>query len=265
MPYAQRDDAKVHYESTGSGPSLTLVMGLGGAGNWWFAQVPELSKHFRVVTLDNRGTGTTESETTNLTMDIMADDVAAVLDAAGIEHTHLLGISMGGMISQHVALRYPGRIDKLILCCTTAGGMTAVQPPPEVVEQLTAIAAPGGDPLQAMLQVATVVFSEEYRSTRIHELVSAMIENQIVPPSQATLANQIGAVMMHDTYDRLGEIAAPTLVMTGDADILIPPENSKILAEQIPQAELRLFPGCGHGFNLEAADQFNRAVEAFLS
>jgi len=265
MPFAQTEDAKIHYEITGSGPSLTMVMGLGGAGNWWFAQVPELSKHFRVVTLDNRGTGTTESETTDLTMDIMADDVAAVLDAADIARTHLLGISMGGMISQHVALRHSGRIDRLILCCTTAGGMTAVQPPPDVVEQLTAIGTPGADPLQAMLQVATVVFSEGYRSTRIHELVNAMIENQIMPPSQATLANQIGAVMMHDTYGRLGEIAAPTLVMSGDADILIPPENSKILAERIPHAELRLFPGCGHGFNLEAADEFNQAVEAFLS
>ena len=118
---------------------------------------------------------------------------------------------------------------------------------------------------QAMLQVATIVFSESYRTTRIHELVNAMIENHIVPPSQATLANQIGAVMMHDTYDRLGEITAPTLVMTGDADVLIPPANSEILAERIPNAELRCFAGCGHGFNLEAADDFNRAVEAFLS
>ncbi len=264
MTFAQTDNAKIYYETRGSGTPLTLVMGLGGTSQWWFPQTPVFAEHYNVIVLDNRGVGRTETANPNFTMQDMAADVIAVLDAAGIEKTHLCGISMGGMIAQHVALDYGDRIDKLILSCTLPGGMKSIQPAPEVAEAL--ILADGDDDLlQAFQATAAILFPPAYLAEHMAELMMTFAEQQILPPSKDALAAQLGAVMGHDTFDRLGEITHPTLILHGDADVLVPPKNSELLARGIPHSTLELFPGNGHALNIQSKDEFNRAILEFLA
>ncbi len=263
MAFTENHGAKLYYDTQGAGTPLTLVMGLGGTSGWWFAQTPAFAERHNVILLDNRGTGRTQTSDPNYTMELMADDVIAVLDAAGIEKTHLCGISMGGMISQHVALRHPHRVDRLVLACTTPGGMNAVHPSPEVVEALT-MQGDGEDLLQAFQAVAGILFPADYLNENMAPLMMMFAEQGLMPPTKLTLANQIGAVMGHDTYDRLGEIHHETLVVHGEADVLVPPGNADILAERIPNARLQLFADGGHGFNIQFRDEFNTAILDFL-
>ena len=264
MPFAQTDNTRIYYETHGNGPALTLVMGLGGTSQWWFPQTPVFAEHYGVVVLDNRAVGRTEIASADFTMRDMATDVIAVLDAAGIEKTHLCGISMGGMIAQHVALDYADRVEKLVLSCTLPGGMKSVQPAPEVAEALT-LAEEGGDLLQAFQATAAILFPPEYLAEHMAELMMMFAEQQILPPSKDALAAQLGAVMGHDVFDRLGEIAQPTLILHGDADVLVPPKNGELLAHGIPNSKLELFPGNGHALNIQSKDKFNRAVLDFLA
>ena len=264
MPFAQTDDAKIYYETHGSGTPLTLVMGLGGTSQWWFPQTPVFAQHYNVVVLDNRGVGRTETTHPDFTTRDMAADVIAVLDAAGIEKTHLCGISMGGMIAQYVVLDHGDRIDRLILSCTLPGGMESVQPAPEVAEALT-LAEDDGDLLQAFQATASILFPPEYLAEHMTELMMMFAEQQILPPSKDALAAQLGAVMKHDTFDRLGEIANRTLILHGDADVLVPPQNSELLAQGIQHSTLKVFPGNGHALNIQSKDEFNRTILDFLA
>ncbi len=265
MPFANSKDARIYYESQGSGMPVTMIMGFGGSSGWWFSQTPALSEHFNVITLDNRGTGETETERDDISMDDMADDVAAVLDDAGVHKTHLVGISMGGMIAQNVVLRHSDRIEKLALCATLPGGIHSVSPTPEVAEVLTSVGQTDQpDILEAFNNIANILFPPEYLAEHAAELLTEIASNNVPPPSFMTLVNQLGAIMQHDTYDKLPTITQETLVMTGDADVLVPPQNSEIIAGQIPNARLKVFPGCGHGLNVQAKDEFNRELIDFL-
>jgi 3-oxoadipate enol-lactonase len=137
MPFAENQGTRIYWEEEGRGVPVLLIMGLGLPSYLWHRTRPLIAKQYRAITLDNRGVGRSDVPAGPYPISLMASDAAAVLDAAGAERVHVLGISMGGMIAQEFALQHPERVQSLILGCTTSGGPDAVQAEPEVLEIMT--------------------------------------------------------------------------------------------------------------------------------
>jgi 3-oxoadipate enol-lactonase len=262
MPKKTVRDIEIYYEVHGKGFPLVLIRGLGSNADHWYAQIPAFSSHFSVVCFDNRGIGRSQKSDEASTISMMADDTVALMDSIGISRAHILGISMGGMIAQQIALRYPSRVHGLVLACTHCGGYHAVRTSEEIAKIFVEYILTGSQ--EAAQKAAPSIFTERTLKER-PEVVQRYSEiSQRFPPDPATLINQWKAVQGHDTWAELPKIEAPTLVLTGSEDILIPPENATILTERIPNARLQVIEGGGHQFLVEQADAFNRAVLDFL-
>ena len=266
MPQATVGDISIHYDVRGEGEPLVLINGYGGNSRAWFLEIPTFSPEFRVVTFDNRGTGDTDKPDITYTMAMMADDVSGLLDALDIEAAHVYGVSMGGMIAQEFTLRYPNRVISLVLGCTTCGGRQAVRAGPEVTAYLfDADRMKGLAPEEAARQSLPFLFTQEYIDAN-PELMQVIVAGRMAKPTPLqSYLRQAEAIFGHDTYDRLPDITAPTLVIAGTADRLVPVENSRLLASRIPNAELVLLEGMGHGYLVQAAEEANKAIHDFLS
>jgi 3-oxoadipate enol-lactonase len=265
MPLARLADVSIYYEVHGTGEPLVLIMGLGGSSALWLRQVPVFSRQYRVVTFDNRGTGQSDKPDISYTMEIMAGDLAGVLDAIGIHTAHVFGVSMGGMVAQHFVLLHPGRVNSLILGCTTCGGPISAIPDIETISLLFDMERWRALPLEERArEMLPFLLSQDFidnNPSLIQHLIAIMKEHS-TPLHGYT--RQAEAIMRHDTYERLAEIKAPTLVIAGDADKLVPIENSRILASRIAKAELVILKNMGHGFNIEAADETNKFILDFI-
>jgi 3-oxoadipate enol-lactonase len=266
VPKARIGDINIYYEVYGNGHALALIMGLGGGIPWLLRQIPALSQQYQVVAFDNRGTGATDAPDTPYSMEMMAADLYGLLEHVGVETTHIFGISMGGMIAQHFALLYPQKVTSLILGATTCGGSHRVSPDTEAIKVLFDLEnMQKMSPEERAAQTLPFVFSKEFIDNNqpiIQELLVKMVGH--ITPLHGYI-RQAQAIMGHDTYERLPHIKAPTLVLAGDADKLVPVENSRIIASRIPNAELVILKNMGHGFNIEAADEVNRVVLRFLN
>jgi len=265
MPTVKVGDVNIYYEVHGDGEVLILIMGLGGSLEWWFRQVPVFSRQYRVVAFDNRGSGRSDAPDIPYTMEMMAGDVAGLLEAIDVKAAHVFGLSMGGMIAQHFALRYPERVTSLILGATTFGGPHRVMPDVEAIKVLFDMEHMQRlTPEERQRETLPFVMSQEFIDKNpdlIQQLMTKMMEH-ITPPHG--YMRQVEAVIGHETYERLPEIKVPTLVIAGDADRLVPVENSRLIASRILKAELVILKNMGHGFNIEAADEVNKAVLRFL-
>lgn len=254
MPYAKLDEISIYFEVHGDkGSPLLLIHGLGSSiADWSLEWIRLLSMQHVVIIFDNRGVGRSDKPTTPFTMMDFASDAAGLLDNLQIDRAHVFGCSLGGMIAQHVILNYPARVQSLILACTSS-----VWEHPKFVaptqEVLTQLAKPtSGDREQDIRDGWQIMhpptFIESHRNWLEQELQKSLALEYPETPDYAR-ALQMGAVLnSHSTYDKLSQIMCPTLVQTGTADVLIPPENSRILAELIPNARLIEYPGYGHGF-----------------
>lgn len=241
-----------------------MIMGLRRNVEWWYRQVPDLSKYFKVLIFDNRGSGRTEKPVMDYSIRLFADDTAGLMEAHDIKKAHILGVSMGGYIAQELTINYPERVRSLILGCTSAGGKRAVLMSPERLKKFTA--NEGLSPEQILQKDMDIYFSDKFvqeNPERIKEFIE--ISLRYYQPPDAFM-RQFNACLRHDTVNRLNQITVPTLIASGDDDPLIPPENSRILKEIIPHSELILFPGRRHCFFLEGAERFNRmAINFFKS
>jgi pimeloyl-ACP methyl ester carboxylesterase len=262
MPLARVRDIEMYYEVHGEGFPLVLIRGFGSNADHWYCQVPVFSQQFRVVVFDNRGVGRSDRPDHPYTIPMMAEDTVGLMDVVGIPCAHVLGISMGGMIAQEIALRQPGQVKGVVLACTHCGGFRAM-PPAQRVSEIFAEYIESGSPAAA-LKVLTCLFTE--RTLReAPDLVKEYAEVSARHPAETrVLLHQWEAIRGHDTWERLARIKSPTLVTTGDDDVLIPPENSRVLAERIPGARLEIIRGGGHQFVVEQAAVFNRVVMEFL-
>jgi pimeloyl-ACP methyl ester carboxylesterase len=252
----------MYYEIHGEGESLLLIRGLGSTCDGFKAQVEGLSPYFRVVSFDNRCVGRSDQPREPFTIADMADDTAALLDALGIESAHVFGVSLGGMVAQELVLRHPKKVRLLALACTHAGPRMAVRSPDWAVRTFNeSREMPRAEALRSSVPI---LFSRKTIAER-PELIDdtlAVMANNNQPTSSYLL--QLGAVMQHDTFDRLSGIAHKTLVLTGTEDTLVDPGNSRQIAELIPGARLIEFKDTGHVFFTESPGEVNRALVSFF-
>ena len=262
MPSRKVNNIEIYYEIHGQGDPLVLIMGLRRNAEWWYCQIPALSKHFKILVFDNRGAGRSDKPKIDYSIRLFADDTAGLIESLGMKKAHILGLSMGGYIAQELAINYPHIVKSLILACTGPGGERAVLISPERLKKFTA--NEGLSPEQILEKDMDIYFSDKFiteHSEKITEFIE--ISLRYYQPPDAFM-RQFAACLKHDTVKRLQRITVPTLIMSGDDDLLVPPENSRILKEFIPHAELNFFRGKRHCFFIEEADQFNQKVVSFL-
>ncbi len=263
MPYVTSSDgARIHYEVHGAGPPVLLIMGLGSNAYGWYRTIPWLAPHYEVIAFDNRGTGRSDVPDGAYSIAQMAADAAAVLDATGHTAAHVVGASLGGMIAQRFALAFPDRVGSLVLVCTTPGGPHSVRAGDEV---LSALVQGGDDPSTVYRRNAWFLYSETTRSAFPERIEEDLVYRNKIPTAPAGYLGQLQAAMGHDTWEELARIAAPTLVVHGDADVLIPTENGRLLAARIGGAELVIIPGAGHMLHSDGGDAVRDAVLDFLT
>lgn len=257
-------DLDVCCEVVGDGYPIVLIMGLTANMDWWDPElVDTLSKNYRVLMFDNRGAGRTVTPREGeFSSELFADDTAGLMKAKGIERANILSMSMGGMIAQELALKYPERVNKLALSCTFCGGKHMVQASNEVQKML--VDRSGG--LEGIFErVLKLMFPRDYLDAN-PEFVERFKERFLRAPTSAYNAmRQFMACMRVSTYDRLSTITHPTLVACGTDDILIPPENSRLIAKRIPDAKLVEYQGSGHGFMTQARNAFLKDLLGFLA
>ena len=254
--------AKIYYETFGeSGPWVVLIQGLGLSSRFWFDLPDRLVKDTptcRVVILDNRGVGRTDRPSGAYRMADMADDVVSVLDAAGIDRAYVVGISMGGMIAQHVAIRHPKRVAGLVLMATTPGMPHGRLPSPRALATLLSI--PLTPKKRAGLALSRILLPKKHQS-RAKELMWRWPAALAAEPTHPrAFFSQFAAVIRHSTGFRLRGITCPTIVITGAEDILVPTHNSRILAKKIPTATLEILDDVAHGIPLMDERVVHRAL-----
>ena len=263
MPMIKVNDIQMYYEMHGQGFPLLLIMGLKRNTEWWYRQIPHLSRHFRVIAFDNRGAGRSDKPASDYSIPLFANDTATLMDALRIQKAHVLGISMGGYIAQELAISRSDLVQGLVLGCTSCGGPKAVLMSEETRNAY--VANEGLTLKQILRKDMHIYFSDEYIANHPKQIAQFVeISMRHVQPPEAFF-RQFNACLGHDTVDRLCDIEAPTLIMAGDDDHLVPTENSRILKKLMPEAELHLYPGKRHVFFIEEHEKFNRNVTDFLN
>lgn len=262
MPLAQCGEIKIEYHIEGDGPPLLMLRGLGGqASTWGEPLLSGLRDNFTVIRMNHRGIGLSETTDEPFTMRTLADDAAALLEAIDIDRAHVFSVSMGGMVAQELALNHPERVNGLILGCTFPGGPNAITASPEVITLLLS------DP--------SLSAADQARRSWPTMTTQAMIDDGVfleemlrigleVPTPPEVIGQQVAAVQGFDAYDRLPSINRPTLIIHGDADILVPAENGRILHERIPGSTLEIVAGGAHMFFWEQPEKTAKLISEFL-
>jgi len=268
MPFAiGPGKTRIHYETYGTkGPWVVLIQGLGLSSRFWFDVPSELSEGpapWRVVTLDNRGVG--ESDRPYLPryfMGTMADDVAAVLDHAKIARAYVVGISLGGMIAQHVALRHPSKVAGLVLIATSAGFPFMRMPLARDLLAFMALPFNGGLRPQGAVGAAFARLLLSGKDVaRSKELLAGWPQalHDHPTPMRIYLAH-FGSILSHNAGWRLGRVTCPTVILAGDDDTLLPLDNARALARRMPGSHLEVVPG-GHILHANNPESVRRALE----
>jgi pimeloyl-ACP methyl ester carboxylesterase len=263
MPKMRVNGIDLHYVEAGSGDPLLLIMGFGGDHLAWAFQVPAFSANYRVISFDNRGAGQSSVPDEPYTTRMMADDAVGLLDVLGIERAHVLGVSMGGMIAQEVALSHRQRVRSLQLHCTYArpdrymlalmDAWRSVRSKATPEEWLRTI---------ALWLFAPVTFVER------PDFIEAVIQTGLANPHPFSLTGffrQGDAVRGHEALERLPGLTCPTLVSVAEHDILVPPRFAREVASAIPRADFRVIDRAAHAYFWERADAFNTVCLDFLA
>lgn len=262
MPRALNGSAALHWQEQGEGEPLLLIMGLGGSSQAWYRLLPHLDGRLRVVSFDNRGTGQSSRVCGRLTLGDMVADALAVMDDAGLDDAHVLGVSMGGMIAQRIALDHPGRVRSLILGCTTPQAGAGIPP----WRLISAAAVRGLAPGLATSLLVPALYAERTRREAPERIEQDLeLRRRDATPPQTILAQML-AVATHDTRARLGELEGlPVTVIHGDEDALVPVQRGRQLAKLIPGAQLAEIPGTGHLLLTDAEAAVLAAIDTHLT
>jgi pimeloyl-ACP methyl ester carboxylesterase len=243
-------------------PWLVLIQGMGFDRFGWEPVLRKLRRHFRLVLVDNRGCGRSDRPPGLFAVADMAGDIVAVLDAAGIRRAHVLGVSLGGMVAQELAVTHSERVDGLVLACTTPGWPFAYPMPDASVRLILATAGLAAE----VARRRHIENALSARTVQDHpELVDQLIELQGSQPADPRARSaQAAAGALYAGRLRQARIGARTLVLHGGADTVVDPRNGRLLADRIPDARLVTFPDLGHLLFWEDPDGFTAAVTSFL-
>lgn len=263
MALTEAGDITMEYYVEGGGPPLLLIMGFGGqASSWGEPFLAELRPHFTVIRFSNRGTGQSDRPDVQPTVRTMADDAARLLEAIGIERAHVMGISMGGMIAQELAINHPQGVAGLVLGCTSCGLGHAHHAKPEVVALLAP--APGLSREEQIRKAWPAMCAPAFLESGAAFLEEMLQSSLVYPTPIDTLMKQMVAVQGFDARERLSQITAAALVVHGDADELMPLAHGELLHRLLPGSELRVLPGAGHMFFWEQPRESAKVVVEFL-
>lgn len=262
MPKVSVNGLGLFYESEGVGEPVVLIPGF-AAGRWiWFKQTAELSRKFRVIVFDPRGVSASDKPEGSQTIGLLADDIAHLLKKIDIESAHIVGASFGGFVAQEFALQYPAMTRKLVLCCTSFGGPNHVAPDRETL--LALASTKGLNSEERMRANLLLAFTPEYLETQTAEVDHVVHLRATNEVPEHIYMNQLQAAVSFNAESRVERIASPTLVLSGDADVIVPVQNSRNLAAKIPGAQLQIIKGGSHTFFIEQAEEFNQIVSDFL-
>jgi pimeloyl-ACP methyl ester carboxylesterase len=263
MRFARVNGVRLAYRMQGEGPPLVLIMGYRLNSEAWPASFMEaLARQFTVITLDNRGTGQSDKPVTGYAIANMARDVFELLGELGITSAYLFGYSMGGAIAQEFVRLFPERVKGLILCATMCGGPQATYARQSAVRVMRNLE--GLTPEGAARGIWKVTYAPDYLANN-RELVENQMRREIAYPTPLHAADlQFQAFAEFDGSKALADIGCPTLLLTGEIDELISPQNSRMMVKLISGAELIVIPGCGHRVMWEAADECTSIVSQFL-
>lgn len=255
---ATNGDVRIAYEVRGAGEPLLLMHGL-GYGRWgWEPVLGPLADDFLVLFYDNRGIGESDVPAGPYNARQLAEDAVAVLDAAGVERADVVGTSLGGMAAQELAISFPERVSRLVLACTTPGGLSSHPMPEQTVDLM--LAAPTLPPETALRRFVENALSPGAPDDLVERILALRLQNPFDPRGWQA---QAAAGMTFEALDRISGIQAPTLVVTGTEDVVVDPRNSELLTDRIQDARLERVPG-GHLFFWEDPSRFVTLVKEFL-
>jgi 3-oxoadipate enol-lactonase len=247
MPSVNAAGTELHYLRAGEGEPLLLIQGMSATHLAWGRPfLDELEHSFDTVVFDNRGMGLSGRAELPFTIADLAGDTAGLLDALELESVHVVGISMGGMIAQELALAQPERIRTLTIGASYCGGPEATLMAPEDLQMLGAAFA-SGDRDQVFRAMWEINLSPDFREDDSRYAIFSEMAATLSSP-QPVIMQQMRACALHDTHERLGQIDLPTLIIHGDADRLLSYPNGRQIASLIPGAHLETLPGVGHMF-----------------
>jgi 3-oxoadipate enol-lactonase len=258
MPYAvAADGPRIHYRTHGTeGPWVVLLMGLGASSHMWLDVPDRLVRgqpRYRVLTVDLLGTGESDPLRRPLSLRAMARHVVGAMDAAGARRAYVVGLSMGGMIAQHVAIDHGDRLEGLVLMATTPGLLLGGLPTWRALRSLLRVSLGRSEQIAEAI-VADLILAPSQRG-RAREMVERLRDGFGAAPTQSgAFLWHLLACIFHSTGRDLARIRTPTVVVTGDHDIVMGRRSSRVLASRIPGAALEVIPSCGHGISFSHPD-----------
>jgi pimeloyl-ACP methyl ester carboxylesterase len=264
MPRAKNGLVTLSWQSFGEGPAVLLIAGQGMTAEGWWATVPILSESFRVITFDNRDTGGSSRVPWFYSAAQMAGDAIAVLDSAGEQRAHVYGVSLGSLVAQEVALRHPERVNGLVLGASSAGGFAAYKPSPLSSAQTFMVRVGTMGPAEAAWAAVPYTYAKKTPHAHPERIVTDIDHRLNAHHDALAYVHQATVVATHDAYERLNQVAAPTLVVHGEQDIFMPPANALVLAERIPGAQLKLWPDAGHMYMVDEPEA-DHVIARFLA
>lgn len=267
MPIVRTNRIDLYYEVHGAGQPLVLLAGLGYSGWEWHRMAPLLAPFFQVITPDNRGVGRSDKPAGPYTASMLAADVVGLLDGLDLPRAAILGHSMGGFVAQALALEHPQRVSALILASTNFGGPRHVPITPAAMAVLTDTTGDAATRFAQGVRVSTAPGFAERQPALVAAWLAWRAANPVDPAAyQAQFAIGLALRDAASAFEaKLPAVTAPTLILFGAEDAVVPPVNAALLAAQIPGSEVHLLPGAGHFFPLEVPEAAARVVVDFIA
>lgn len=260
MPTIVANGVKTYYEVHGAGPPLVLVSGLGGNASYWLPQLDELSRHFKVLIYDQRGAGQSACPDMEYSIQLLADDLSALLNELRFEPSFFVGHSTGGAIGQFIAAQHPALLRGMILHASWPQSDAHFQ----WCFRARLALLESTDVTTYLLGSALFMYPPEYLRQHADRLQDKISVSALSFPSQRIIARRVKAIMAHDALQLLPEISTPTLVHCAKDDVLTPPYHSRLLASTIPNAEFILQPYGAHGYSEVYPEKFCSVITDFF-